>query len=225
MNSIEVKIGKVIRDLNPLVTLGIIEGKVTNSSYNAELWNEIQNSTTHIRQSLSFEAIKDQPQVAATRKMYSLCGKDPSRYRPSAEALMRRIVKGQDLYQINTLVDIINLVSLKTGFSIGGFDAAYIEGTVELSMGRADEIYNGIGRGLLNIENLPVLRDSKGPIGNPTSDEERTSIRPETTHILWVIYAFAGTEHLQQAMDYACDMLKLHAGAGTMKQDLSASQT
>jgi DNA/RNA-binding domain of Phe-tRNA-synthetase-like protein len=220
MNSIEVKISRAIRDLNPLMTLGIIEGKVTNSSYNAELWNEIQNNTILIRQSLSFEAIKDQRQVAATRKMYSLCGKDPSRYRPSAEALMRRIVKGQDLYQINTLVDIINLVSLQTGFSIGGFDVSYIEGTVELGIGRADETYNGIGRGLLNIENLPVLRDVKGPIGNPTSDEERTAIRPETTHILWIIYAFAGTVSLQDAMDYACDLLKLHAGTsnGTIVQ-------
>jgi DNA/RNA-binding domain of Phe-tRNA-synthetase-like protein len=217
MNSIEVKISKAIRDLNPLMTLAIIEGKVTNSTYNAELWNEIQSVTTLIRQSFSFDAIKDQRQVAATRKMYSLCGKDPSRYRPSAEALMRRIVKGQDLYQINTLVDIINLVSLKTGFSIGGFDASYIEGAVELGIGRADEIYNGIGRGLLNIENLPVLRDAKGPIGNPTSDEERTSIRPETTHILWIIYAFAGTDGLQEAMDYACDLLKLHTGASIGK--------
>src|SRR5512137_1480688 len=105
MISVEVKISKVIRDINPLITLGIIEGKVTNSSYNSDLWNEIQNSITLIRQSLSFEAIKDQRHVAATRRMYSLCGKDPSRYRPSAEALMRRIVKGQELYQINTLVD------------------------------------------------------------------------------------------------------------------------
>lgn len=209
----EVKIADVIKSINPRMTLGIIEATVLNSDYNAELWEEIGKVTEDIRSSLTFEAIKDQRQIAATRKMYSACGKDPSRYRPSAEALKRRIVKGQDLYRINTLVDIINLVSLKSGFSIGGFDASYIEGAVELGLGLAHDIYHGIGRGILNIENLPVLRDQKGPIGNPTSDEERTSMRPETSQILWVIYAFDGPEELKDTIDYAFEILKQFAYA------------
>jgi DNA/RNA-binding domain of Phe-tRNA-synthetase-like protein len=152
--------------------------------------------------------------------MYSLCGKDPSRYRPSAEALMRRIVKGQDLYRINTLVDIINFISLQSGFSIGGFDTAFIEGTVEAGIGRTGEIYHAIGRGLMNIEDLPVLRDQAGAIGSPISDEERTSIRPETTQMLMVFYAFETTDRLQPGMESAVQLLKLHADADIMQLDI-----
>jgi DNA/RNA-binding domain of Phe-tRNA-synthetase-like protein len=126
---------------------------------------------------------------------------------------MRRIAKGQDLYQINTLVDLINLVSLKSGYSIGGFDVSYIEGAVEAGVGKPDEVFNAIGRGLLNIGNLPVLRDMKGPIGTPTSDEERTSIRIGTGHLLLVIYAYGGPDGLPACMDYTMDLLKQHAGA------------
>jgi len=174
MNTVAIKIGGVLKEINSALVIGIIESEVTNSEYSRELWNEIQLLTGQLRKSLTFDAIKDQPEIAATRKMYSACGKDPSRYRPSAEALMRRIVKGQDLYQINTLVDVINLVSLKSGYSIGGFDASLISGQVEAGIGKDGEIFHAIGRGLLNIENLPVYRDAKGPIGTPTSDEART---------------------------------------------------
>ena len=205
-----------MRQINPVMALGIIECKVTNSPHSTELWKEIQQVTARVREALTFEDIKDQPQIAATRKMYSSCGKDPSRYRPSAEALMRRIVKRQDLYRISTLVDLINLVSLKSGYSIGAFDVSFIQGSLEMGIGRSDEIYHAIGRGILNIENLPVLRDSKGPVGTPTSDEERTSIRNETNHLLLVIYAFDGDAGLQDSIDYTKDLLNQHAGATTI---------
>lgn len=90
---------------------------------------------------------------------------DPGRYRPSAEALRRRLMRGIPLYQIDTLVDLINLVSLRTGHSIGGFDADKIQGNhLELGIGKAEEPFEGIGRGILNIEGLPVYRDSFGGI-------------------------------------------------------------
>lgn len=209
-----------MKEINPSMAIGVIEGEVRNSEHNSELWKEIQNITMQVRESLTFDAIKDQSAVSATRKMYSACGKDPSRYRPSAEALMRRIVKGQDLYQINTLVDLINLVSLTTGYSIGGFDVSYIEGPVEAGLGRHDEIFHAIGRGLLNIGNLPVLRDTKGPIGSPTSDEERTSIRIGTSHLLMTVYAFEGPDDLTATIDFATDLLIRHAGAVILNRNI-----
>jgi DNA/RNA-binding domain of Phe-tRNA-synthetase-like protein len=211
MDKIEIKIGDVLKVVNPVMALGVLECEVSNSPHNSELWDEIQRVTLAVRQTLSFEAIKDQPQIASTRQMYSACGKEPSRYRPSAEALMRRIVKGQDLYQINTLVDLINLVSLKSGYSIGGFDASFIEGPIEAGLGKINEVFHAIGRGLLNIENLPVLRDAKGPIGTPTSDEERTAIRLNTSHLLLVINAYDGDSNLTAVMDYAVELLLNYA--------------
>lgn len=202
------------------MALGIIECQVTNTDYDPQLWEEIHQVTNHVRASLTFETIKDQPRIAATRKMYSACGKDPSRYRPSAEALMRRIVKGQDLYRISTLVDLINLVSLRSGYSIGGFDASLIKGPVEAGLGKPDESFNAIGRGLLNIENLPVLRDAKGPIGTPTSDEERTALRNNTAHLLMVINSYNGTDDLAETMDYSLALLNRFAAASLVNRQI-----
>ncbi len=216
----EIRISADIKNINPSTSLGFVEARCNNSEHNDSLWLLITAETIRIRQMLSFDEIKNLPAVAATRGMYSACGKDPSRYRPSAEALMRRIVKGQDLYQINTLVDIINFISLKTGFSIGGFDVSKIQGNVEAGIGRPDELYHAIGRGLLNIENLPVLRDEKGAIGSPTSDEERTSIGTDTIQILLVFYDFGSPEELPVAMNMAKELLKHHAGAELIKLEI-----
>ncbi len=217
---INIKISRLLKDINPLMVLGVIECNVTNSEFNQFLWDEIARITLDVRSNWSFEAIKDQPRIAATRAMYSTCGKEPSRYRPSAEALMRRIVKGQDLYQINTLVDLINLVSLKSGYSIGGFNASFIKGNLEAGIGKSAEPYNAIGRGLLNIENLPVLRDLAGPIGTPTSDEERTAIRLNTNHLLMVINAYDGENGLPETMEYALKLLKTSANASVINFEI-----
>ena len=97
--------------------------------YSEGLWQEIDAFTQTLRASETADSIKQQPAIAATREAYRRLGKDPSRYRPSAEALRRRLLRGLELYKIDTLVDLINLVSLRTGYSIGGFDADKIQGT------------------------------------------------------------------------------------------------
>ena len=122
--------------------------EVTNTAYSEGLWQEIATFTQELRARETTDSIKYQPVIAATREAYKRCGKDPSRYRPSAEALRRRLMRGIALYQIDTLVDLINLVSLRTGYSIGGFDADKIQGTdLKLGVGRAEEPFEGIGTG------------------------------------------------------------------------------
>ena len=135
---------------------------VHNTPFSEGLWQEINAFDAELKACSKIEDIKKQPVIAATREAYKQCGKDPARYRPSAEALRRRLLRGIPLYQIDTLVDLINLVSLKTGFSIGGFDADKITGeALELGIGRVGEPFEGIGRGELNIEGLPVYRDAR----------------------------------------------------------------
>ena len=152
--------------------------------------------------------------IHATREAYKKCGKDPSRYRPSGEALWRRILRGIPLYQIDTLVDLINLVSIRFGYSIGGFDADKFEGdTLTLGIGKAGEPYEGIGRGALNIEGMPVYRDAIGGVGTPTSDNERTKLGLETTHLLTIINGYSGKEGLQEAADYMVELIKEFASA------------
>ena len=171
------------------------EAQIANTPFSEELWKEIEKVGEDYRKRLTTDSLKDITSIAATRRIYKLCGKDPSRYRPAAEALIRRVLKGQDLYRIDVAVDLINLASMVYGYSIGGFDADQIVGNVlSLGIGQKDEPYEGIGRGILNIEGLPVYRDEVGGIGTPTSDHERTKITLDTTHLLVLINGYDGNE-------------------------------
>jgi DNA/RNA-binding domain of Phe-tRNA-synthetase-like protein len=123
-------------------------------------------------------------------------------------------LRGIPLYQIDTLVDLINLVSIRYGYSIGGFDADKIQGdSLVLGIGKEGEPYEGIGRGELNIAGMPVYRDAIGGIGTPTSDHERTKLGLETTHLLTIINGYSGKDGLQNAADYMVELLKNYASA------------
>lgn len=193
-----------------------VEAYVKNSAYNEELWNEINAIGEKFKKEYTTESLKHRPSIEATRKVYRACGKDPSRYRASAEALIRRILQGKQLYQIDTLVDLVNLASIAYGYSIGGFDADKIQGdTITLSVGREGEPYEGIGRGAINIAGLPVYRDSVGGIGTPTSDNERTKMELTTTHVLIVINGYDGNEQNVLANAHYVDELLCKYASGS----------
>ena len=197
----------------PDLRLGLIACRVRNSPSNAELWRDIDGLVDELRRTLTLETANKQPEIAATREAYRRCGKDPNRYRPSAEALRRRVVQGKGLYRVNTLVDLTNMVSLRTGCSINGFDADRIEGAVRWGIARADEPYEGIGRGPLNIEGLPVVRDELGAIGTPTSDSVRTMLTADTRRFLMNINSYSGRAHAAAATELACTLLRRCAAA------------
>ena len=209
-----ITLSEEIKRLCPAFQGVAVMAQVTNSAHNAELWREIDAFTRELRAGETAESIKLQPAIAATREAYKRCGKDPSRYRPSAEALRRRLMRGLELYQIDTLVDLINLVSLRTGYSIGGFDADKIQGTdLKLGVGHAEEPFEGIGRGVLNIEGLPVYRDAVGGIGTPTSDNERTKMDLGTQHILAIVNGYSGQEGLREAAEMIQELLKKYTSS------------
>ena len=210
----EIKVSQEIKDACPVFAGAAVYAAVKNTAYCEGLWKEINAFTEELTTTTQIEDIKHQPVIAATREAYKRCGKDPSRYRPSAEALRRRLLRGLELYQIDTLVDLINLVSLRTGHSIGGFDADEIQGTdLELGIGRAEELFEGIGRGMLNIEGLPVYRDRIGGIGTPTSDHERTKMKLETRHILAIVNGYNGQEGLKEAAEMILELLEKYASS------------
>ena len=189
-----------IESVCPLFAGAAVEARVVNTPVSEGLWAEIRALCEMYKQQFDTTTIKQLPGVEATRRVYRACGKDPSRYRPSSEALIRRVVQGKDLYQIDTLVDLINLASMKFGYSIGGFDADKFEGdTLTLGVGRKDEPYEGIGRGILNIEGMPVYRDRMGGVGTPTSDNERTKIEISTTHLFVIVNGYDGNRETVRA--------------------------
>lgn len=192
-----------------------LEVTVQNSATSPKLWAEIEASCEKLQADFTTETIKSRLSIAATRAAYKACGKDPSRYRPASEQLSRRVLQGKGLYSVDTLVDLGNLVSIFSGYPTGLLDADKIVGeSVELGIGRADEPYEGIGRGTLNIEGLPVYRDAVGAIASPTSDSTRTMLSPTTQRLFFIINAYDGDEQLlQESIDLALDLLKRYAHA------------
>ena len=193
-----------------------LEVTVQNSATSPEFWAEIEASCEKLQADFTTETIKSRSSIAATRAAYKACGKDPSRYRPASEQLSRRVLQGKGLYSVDTLVDLGNLVSIFSGYPTGLLDADKIVGeSVELGIGRADEPYEGIGRGTLNIEGLPVYRDAVGAIASPTSDSTRTMLSPTTSRLLFIINGYDGDEQLlQESVDLAQDLLQRYAHAG-----------
>ncbi|RNC65054.1 B3/4 domain-containing protein [Proteiniphilum sp. X52] len=215
-----ITISDQITEVCPGFHVAAIACEVRNSSHHHGLWQEIDAFYNRFASTYKIEDINQRPAIYATRQVYKQLGKDPNRYRPSSEALCRRILKGQPLYRIDTLVDLINLISLKTGYSIGGFDDAKIQGDLVLGVGEAGEKFEAIGRGLLNIEGLPVYRDAVGGIGTPTSDEERTKITAGTTRLLMLVNGYSGGEGLQEAVDLSVELLKKYAEAREIEIEL-----
>ncbi|MDR1919386.1 MAG: hypothetical protein LBQ65_07045 [Tannerellaceae bacterium] len=192
---------------------------IKNTPSDALLWEAIACQENILRETLRLEDINKWLPIRATRQAYKRLGKDPNRYRPSAEALCRRVLRGLPLYRIDTLVDIVNLVSLKTGYSIGAFDRDKLQGDrLELGVGKEGELYHAIGRGELNISGLPVYRDALGGIGTPTSDEERTKIELTTTRLLLIINGYSGAQGLQEAAAFAIECLESYVAATHIEQ-------
>jgi len=213
----EIIISQAIKNKLPNLTLGCIECDVKILEENNELWREIEATCGIIGHSGELAEVGSNPAIKASRMAYRLCGKDPARYRLSSEALMRRVVKGHQLYRINNVVDLLNLVSLKSGMSIGGYDVEKISGSVIFDIGAKNEPYDAIGRGELNIECLPVFRDSVSPFGSPTSDSVRTSVTDDTKRFLMVIIGFSGENGTKEAVDLSVSLLKKYAKAGNFE--------
>ena len=169
------------------------------------LKQEMEQLEKEMMEQLTLETLLKQPRIAAARAGYKALGKDPSRYRLSTEALLRRLIKGNGLYFVNNAVDIGNVLSARTQRSVAVLDEDKIQGDILIRIGQ-DEPYEGIGRGNINIENIPVYCDEVGPFGTPTSDTPRTRITEETKTILLFITSFNGTDGLLQDVELAKDL-------------------
>lgn len=177
------------------------------------------NETAGDRDSASFRAAISSriSEILAARAGYKALGKDPARYRGSAEALLRRILSGKGFPQINSVVDIINLISVESRLPIGLYDLAHVKGDIVFRAGRAGETYKGIGKYDLNLEGLPVFSDGEGPHGSPTSDSERTMVTPATRNVAAILISFGGAEGLESSGQRMGSLLQKYAGGGEIQ--------
>jgi DNA/RNA-binding domain of Phe-tRNA-synthetase-like protein len=204
----------------PSFFLGCVCATVWVEKHNAALWDEISAHLAHLIATIKPEQTNTIPQIAATRSAYKALGKDPSRYRGSAEALLRRVLSGKGLYQINSVVDINNLVSLESLNPAGTYDLEKITPPIELRIGAVAESYRGIGKDLINIESLPVFADAAGPFGSPTSDSERAMVSPETRKVLMVVFSFTGPDGLERWLQGASELLRRYCSGEGIEASL-----
>ncbi|MHA1151150.1 MAG: B3/B4 domain-containing protein [Alphaproteobacteria bacterium] len=195
------------------VRLGCIQARVAVAKASARLGQAMKLEAELRVESLEERAVAEIPAIAAARQAFKALGKDPSRYRVSSEALIRRLDQGKLLHYVNTVVDTNNLVSLHSGMSAGSYRVDALSPPLVFRKALAGETYEAIGRGPFNLENLPILADAQGPFGSPTSDSERTMITLDAEKVLMVIYGFGEAKGLARAIDFAADCLTSYCKA------------
>lgn len=213
---IEIGIDPRVAEAAPEMALGCVQAGVRTAPGSEALWAEMRAAAADAAADPAEPSAR--PPVAATRELYRRLGKDPSRYRGSPEALLRRSRAGKELYRIHNVVDVINLVSLRTLMPIGLYDVARLRPPVTLRRGAAGEAYDGIGKEQLNLEALPVLADAEGPFGSPTSDSRRTSVTAGTGEVIAVIFGVTSRGDLQRAMEMLSSLLRTHCGADEIER-------
>ena len=202
-------IEKETKELIPDVILGVIKYSADIEKSSDELLEYFNKTTDEIGQNNETKDIALMPHIKPTRSAYKALGKDPHAYRGAAEQMLRRIILKKGLYFVNNAVDVNNIISVKSGYSIGSYDMAQIEGDVVFKKAPEGTHYKGIGKDTYeyNVEFLPALFDDLGCFGNPSSDSQRTMLRNGNRDVLFVFYAFDGEDGLEYWMDETENLL------------------
>ena len=196
----------------PAVRVGCLQYQVQVEKKNPELWAYLKKEIYKKAKDAIFDyGVNEIPNIKESRAAYKAFGKDPSRYRVSSEALIRRIGQGKGLYEVNTVVDVNNLISIESGFSAGSYDTARMGEDLVFRIGEAGETYKGIGKEEIKIDALPVLADEQGAIGSSTSDSERAMITEDAQEVLTLIYSFSDNQDLEKALESGKRYLEQYA--------------
>lgn len=199
-------LGEVCPELRECVLLGLITGDhVSVREASDELSAEMEALATRYEAEYSGCRPSDIPGLQPARELYRSLGIDPTRIRPSSEALLRRAIRGKPLPRILNAVDVCNLCSLEFLLPIGLYDSDRILGGATLRIGSAGESYKGIRKDVVHLEGRPVLVDEMGPFGNPTSDSLRTAVTTGTRSIFMIVFApdSYGRERMERNLEFA----------------------
>lgn len=208
----KISISNEVYTICPRAALGVLSYRATVVPSTQELITLFEDVVATLFREYSIEKIAQNPHITATRQAYKALGKSPHDYRNAAEAMLRRIVQGKGLYHINNIVEVNNLISITSGYSIGSYDTNQLKGNIELRRAESGAHYDGIGKASINIEYLPTLYDELGAFGNPSSDSRRAMIKPGEHDIVTIFYSFDGAEELENWMEKFSLYLKNYCG-------------
>jgi DNA/RNA-binding domain of Phe-tRNA-synthetase-like protein len=217
---VPISVSQTIRSQIPGLRLGIIEADGIAVRPNSEVADrEYQQLDAYITEKFSKAPPSTDKVVSNVRRMYRRIGWEPTQYRPSSEAMIRRFLKKNGLYRINNIVDLGNVVSTKFHLPMGLYDAAKIRGKVLFDVGREEESYQGISRDHIRAAGKLILRDTEGIFGNPTADSRRTSITDQTRSALVIFFTppEVSSDYLTKTLSALEALLKEDCSACSVK--------
>src|SRR5437870_5580711 len=175
--------------LREVVCLGVVRADGVAVRKDApDVWAEIERLAAGLHTRYAGKTPGEIPEVQPARELYRRTGEDPTKLRPSSEALLRRVLGGRAVYRINALVDTCNLCSLEFLLPIGLYDTDRIEGPVTARLGVEGEGYDSLGKGFYSVTDRLALFDARGPFGSPTNDSRRTAIVETTRRCVMIIF-------------------------------------
>ena len=187
----DVSIDKALFSVYPEIRLGLLRFHAEVKAPDERFWYFMNTEVLpQVRSSMEGKEWGEIPGIKGSRAAYRAFGRNPGRYRVSSEALIRRIRRGDELYHINSVVDVNNLISVKSGLSAGSYDLGQVHGAIRLRKAEHGEGYTGIGKDFLDMENMLVLADDDGIFGSSMSDSTRAMVTDTASDILVVIYCF-----------------------------------
>ncbi|MCK4753825.1 MAG: hypothetical protein KAS58_01250 [Calditrichia bacterium] len=189
INKLSIKFSPIIRTKITGLKIGLLTGSEFEVKKQSDfITGQFLDLEEDIKDKFSDSRPSTDPVVSAVRRMYRRIGWEPTQYRPSSEAMIRRFLKNKGLYRINNIVDLGNVASTRFHLPMGLYDCDLISGAISVDVGREGEEYQGISKAVIHAEGKLVLRDEIGIFGNPTADSLRTCINEKTTHILAIFF-------------------------------------
>jgi DNA/RNA-binding domain of Phe-tRNA-synthetase-like protein len=214
----EIKIDDSLYQTYPEIRLGCMQMTVTVTASDTQFWKYLDDEVLpKVRENIEGREWGEIPGVKGSRLAYKAFGRNPGRYRVSSEALLRRVRRGDELYHVNSVVDVNNLISVTSGLSVGSYDLAHIKGTVTLRKAGPGEGYQGIGKDFLDMENMLVLADEEGIFGSSMSDSRRAMVTETAKEILVVVYCFENGIDLEKVLSSGKEAFEKFAYAKEIK--------
>jgi len=210
----KIQVDKNLFQVYSEIRLGILHFQAEVNQSSDFFWNYMDNEVIpKVLKSIEKKEWNEILGIRGSRLAYKAFGRNPGRYRVSSEALIRRIRRGDELYHVNSVVDVNNLISIESGLSVGSYDLDHVKGTITLRLGKNSEGYMGIGKDFLDMENMLVLSDDDGIFGSSMSDSLRTMVTNVTKDILVVIYCFEDSINLESLLDNAKESFEKFANS------------
>ena len=200
----DVIIDKDLFNVYPEIRLGLLRFHANVQGPDEQFWSYMNAEVLpQIRSTIEGKEWNEIVGIKGSRAAYKAFGRNPGRYRVSSEALIRRVRRGDELYHINSVVDVNNLISVESGLSVGSYDMSKIHGAITLRKAEHGEGYPGIGKDFIDMENMLVLADDEGAFGSSMSDSTRAMVTEDAQDILVVIYCFENDIDLTALVDQA----------------------